>query len=117
MSVTTRIAQDRLKQYFETFTKRFLQDGSPEAVDIEVLEPELGGQHAARGALLIGITYDPRISALELEVDSGDHRVYAPEAVWALEEADGFISALEVVAPDGTREVVSIKRVGLRPME
>jgi hypothetical protein len=43
--------------------------------------------------------------------------VYAPEAVWALEEADGFISALEVVAPDGGREVVSIKRVGLRRME
>ena len=50
-------------------------------------------------------------------MDSGDHRVYAPEAVWALEEADGFISALEVVAPDGTREVVSIKRVGLRRRE
>ena len=114
MSVTTRISQNRLKHYFETFTKRFLRDGSPEAVDIEVLEPELGDQDAAHGTRLTGITYDPRISALELEVDSGDHRVYAPGAVWALEEADGFISALEVVAPDGTREVVSIKRVGLR---
>ncbi len=117
MSVTTRISQDRLKQYFEMFTKRFLQDGSATAVDIEVLKPELGDQYAAHGARLIGITYDPRISTLELEVDSGDHRVYAPEAVWALEEPDGFISALEVVAPDRTREVVSIKRVGLRRME
>lgn len=117
MSVTTRIPQDQLKQYFDTFTKRFLQDGSPEAVDVEVLEPELGDQHALQGARLIGITYDPRSNALELELDSGDHRVYAPEAVWVLEEADGFISALEVVAPDGTREVVSIKRVGLRRRE
>jgi hypothetical protein len=37
--------------------------------------------------------------------------------VWALEEADGFISALEVVSPEGTRVVVSIRRVGLRRME
>jgi hypothetical protein len=116
MSVTTRISQDRLKQYFETFSQRFLQDG-PEAADIEVLEPELGDQYTAHGARLIRITYDPRISALELAVGSGAHRVYAPEAVWALEEADGFISALEVVSPDGTREVVSIRRVGLRRME
>jgi hypothetical protein len=37
--------------------------------------------------------------------------------MWALEEADGFISALEVVALDGTREVVSIRRVGVRRMQ
>ena len=117
MSVTTRISQDRLKQYFETFSQRFLQDGSSEAADIEVLEPELGEQYTAHGARLIGITYDPRISALELAVGSGVHRLYAPETVWALEEADGFISALEVVAPDGTREVFSIRRVGVRRME
>jgi hypothetical protein len=117
MSVTTRISQDRLKQYFETFSQRFLRDGSPEAADIEVLEPELGDQFTAHGARLVSITYDPRLSALELAVGSVVHRVYAPEAMWALEEADGFISALEVVALDGTREVVSIRRVGLRRME
>jgi hypothetical protein len=117
MSVTARISQDRLKQYFETFSQRFLRDGSPEAADIEVLEPELGDQSTAHGARLISITYDPHISALELAVGSVVHRVYAPEAMWALEEADGFISALEVVALDGTREVVSIRRVGVRRMQ
>jgi len=30
------------------------------------------------------------------------------------EEPDGFLGALEVVYDDGTREVVSIKRVGMR---
>jgi hypothetical protein len=37
--------------------------------------------------------------------------------VWAVEEPDGFLSAVEVVHLDGTREVVSVKRVGLRRLE
>jgi len=39
MSATIRIPRDRLARYFDAFTKRFLKDGSPEAVDVEVLAP------------------------------------------------------------------------------
>jgi len=35
MSATIRIPRDRLARYFDAFTKRFLKDGSPEAVDVE----------------------------------------------------------------------------------
>jgi hypothetical protein len=31
-----------------------------------------------------------------------------------VEEPDRFVSAVEVLRPDGGREVVSVKRVGLR---
>ena len=117
MSVTTQVPHDRLAEYFEAFTKRFLQDGSPEAVDVEVLEPDWGDQLAMQGARLIGITYDERSNALEFELDSGDHRVYQPHEVWTVEEPNGFIDAIEVVLPDGSREIVSVKRVGLRRME
>jgi hypothetical protein len=30
--------------------------------------------------------------------------------VWAVEEADGFISSLQVVRDDGQREIVNIRR-------
>jgi hypothetical protein len=114
MSVTLKVARDRLFTYFDTYTKRFLRDDSPEAVDVEVLEPDWGHQTPLQGSRLIGITYDPRSNSLEFALDWGDHRVTEPEEVWTIEEADGFVSALEVVRRDGLREVVSVKRVGAR---
>lgn len=114
MSVTTQIPRERLGEYFEAFTKRFLRDGAPEAVDVEVLEPDWGDQRVAEGARLIGITYDRRTNTLEFELDSGDHRVYEPQEVWVIEEPDGFLNAIEVVLPEGSKEVVSVKRMGLR---
>ena len=69
---------------------------------------------SCRGARLLGVSYDKRSNTLEFELDAGDHRVYEPQEVWVIEEPDGFLNAIEVVLPDGSREVVSVKRVGLR---
>jgi len=117
MAVTKGIPREQLGEYFAEFTRRFLRDGSPEAVDVEVLEPDWGDQVVAQGARLLGITYDRHTNALEFELDSGDHRLIEPEEVWTIEEADGFLSAVAVVRSDGTREVVSVKRVGLRRLD
>jgi hypothetical protein len=106
-----------LEEYFAEFTRRFLRDGSAEAVDVEVLEPDWGDQFVTQGARLLGITYDQHTDSLEFELDAGDHRIVEPREVWAMEEEDGFLSAIEVVHSDGAREVVSIKRVGLRRLE
>ena len=114
MAVTIRIPNERLFEYFDAFTKRFLRDGSPEAVEAWMVEPEWGFAQPLEGARLLGITYDKKKYSLEFEVDSGDHRSLGPGEVWVMEESDGFVSAVEVVRRDGTREVVSVKRVGLR---
>jgi hypothetical protein len=79
-----------------------------------VLEPDWGVQYSAHGSRLIGITFDSSANMLEFALDSGDHRVPEPAEVWAVEEPDGFVSALEVRRGDGLREVVSVRRVGLR---
>jgi hypothetical protein len=109
MSETKRIATDQLTRYFDAFSKRFLMGDSPDAVDIEVLG-DLGDQRLANGAKLLGVDYDPHTNALELELEAGDHRAFNPREVWAVEEPDGFISALQVVRDDGAREVVNIRR-------
>ena len=114
MPVTKAISPDQLGLYFAEFTRRFLRDGSPEAADVEVLEPDLGSQIAIQGARLLGITYDPRSRALELELDVGDHRIFDLFDVWTLEEQDGFLNSVSVIHRDGSREVVTIKRVGIR---
>jgi hypothetical protein len=117
MPTTTKVSPDRLEKYFDTFSKHFLMHESTNAVDVEVLTPELGDQYEVEGAHLAGITYDPRAKAIEIEFEGGDHRVYKPSEVWVVEEADGFVNAIEMVQPDGTREVVRIKRLGVRRRE
>jgi uncharacterized protein DUF5335 len=111
---TTKIPRERLVAYFEAFTKRFLRDDSPEVLDVEVVGPTLGDQYAVRGLQLAGITYDPRTDALEFTVELddlevGDHRIYAPREVWAIEEPNGFLAAIEVIRPDGSREIITVR--------
>jgi hypothetical protein len=114
MPVTRALSPDQLQLYFAEFTRRFLRDGSPEAADVEVLEPDLGSQIAIQGARLLGITYEPRSRALQLELDVGDHRIFDLFDVWTREEQDGFLNSVAVIHQDGSREIVSIKRVGIR---
>jgi uncharacterized protein DUF5335 len=86
-------------------------------VDVEVLEPDWGDQRRTQWSRLMGITYDPRADCLEFALDYGGHRVHQPLEVWTIEETDGFVSALEVTRVGGLREVVSVKRVGIRLFE
>jgi hypothetical protein len=117
MAVTKAVPREQLEAYFDEFTKRFLLDDSPEAVEVEVLEPDWGEQVLAHGARLLGITYDRHKNSLEFALDGVDHRIIEPAEVWTVEEEDGFISAVEVVHSDGGREVVSVKRFGLQRLD
>jgi hypothetical protein len=113
MNRTVRVPIPSLAGYLEVFTKRFLDGVRPRAVDVEILEIELGDQLPIVGARLVGITYDRHKDTIELALDSGDHRVEQPRSVWAIEESDGFISVIRLVTRDGHEEIVSVRRVGL----
>lgn len=110
MSSTKKIPRERLTQYFDAFSKRFLSDGGTDSADVQILEPELGDQYAAKGVRLLGVTYDDKENALEIQLEPGDHRVYEPAEVWTVEEDDGFVSAIEIVRSDSAKEIISVKR-------
>src|SRR5262245_13438749 len=114
MGTTRKIPRDQLTGYFDRFTRRFLSDESPETVDVEVLAQDLGDQLAIEGNRLVGITYDPHDNTLDFELAEGDHRIYEPREVWAVEESDGFVSAVEVLRPDGTRDIAKVRRTDSR---
>jgi hypothetical protein len=114
MPVTKRLSQDAMEEYFDRFNKRFLNLESTDVADVEVLGKDLGDQIASDGIHLIGITYDPGTHALEVELESGDLRAYRPKEVWAVEEDDGFIRALEIVRDDNTSEIVRVRRLGIQ---
>ena len=110
MAETRRIARDQLTQYFDKFSRRFLMADSPESADVEIVDKDLGAQKVANKVRLLGVDYDPHTNALELELESGDHRAFNPREVWAVEESDGFISSLQIVRDDGATELVNISR-------
>src|SRR5262249_31376845 len=109
MPVTTRIPEEQLADYFAQFTKKFLLDGAAELANVEVLSPDWGDEYESEGERLMGITYDTRRSSLEFALESGDHRVYKPKEVWVMEDKDGFVSGVEVVRKDGSKEIVTVR--------
>ena len=113
MSETKQITPDRMEQYFDGFSKRFLRQDNRTA-DVEVLGMDLGDQIEGEGIRLIGITYEPKTRELEVELESGTLRSYKPKEVWAIEEDDGFIQALEIVRDDDTKEIVRVRRQAIR---
>ncbi len=82
----------------------------PETVTVEFLSPELGGQVETRGARLQGISYDPRSKALEVLLENVDHLVFQAKEIWAVEEKDGFLSGIEIVRDDGSKEILTVRR-------
>lgn len=114
MSVTRRLNHDEIEPYFDAFSKHFLAVDATDVADIEVLMPNLGDQYVAEGAHLAGITYDRQHNELDIELDGGDHRSMSPKEVWSVEEDDGFVSAIEIVRDDDTKEIVRIRRLGVR---
>ena len=114
-SQTTKIPNDQLEAYFNRFTKHFLLAESTNRVDVEVLAADWGDQFEAQGARVIGITYEPKKNSLEFALENGDHRVEGVKEVWTSEEPDGFVKTISVVRADGTRDIATIKRLGVAP--
>ena len=112
MAATKQIERDRWETYFDDFVKRHVEHEPPKAATIEIMSLAMGDQLEA-ASHLSGITYDPKSNALEVLLEDMDHLVFYPSEIWVLEEEDGFIDALEVIAPDGTKEIVHIQRSGV----
>jgi hypothetical protein len=113
MTTTKQLPRKEWKAYFERFTKKHLRDDRPESVTIELLSPDLGDQVEASALRLLGITFDPKSKALEILIENMDHLVFQPKEIWVMEEKDGFIPGMEVIRPDGTKEIMTVRRAGL----
>jgi hypothetical protein len=114
MPVTIRLAPARMAEYFATFTKRYLTNESTDVADVEVLSPTLGDQPVTTSAHLLGIAYEPKRNELEVALESGDVRAFQPKEVWVVEDEGGFLRAVEIVRDDDTRELIQVRRLGVR---
>jgi hypothetical protein len=109
---TREIPRAEWKAYFERFTKQHLTNDPPKDVTVEVLSLRIGDQFEARTERLLGLTYDPKSDALEALLEDVEHLVFNPVAIWVIETDEGFISTMELVHADDTREILYIYRGG-----
>jgi hypothetical protein len=117
MPVTKQLPAEQMQEIFDGFSRRFLQDYPTTVVDIELLGVDLGDQVQGHGVHLLGITYEPRTRALEVQLESAGLRAYKTKEVWAIEEDDGFIRALAIVRDDDTKEIMRVRRQATGPAD
>jgi hypothetical protein len=110
--VTRQIPRNEWKAYLERFTREHLTRGPQGLATVEVLSPVVGDQYEARTRRLLGLTYEAKTATIEVLLDDVDHMVYRPVELWVIEEADGFVSTMELVRADGTKEILHILRGG-----
>jgi hypothetical protein len=112
MSTTKRLHRGEWKDYFDRFTHDRLKDDAPSAVTVEVMSPTLGDQFEVSAVRLLGLAYDPKSQAFEVLLEGVDHLVFYPTEIWVLEGEPGFISTIEVVKPEGEKEIIYVRRSG-----
>jgi hypothetical protein len=109
--VTRQIPRGEWKPFLERFTREHLRE-PPHTTTVEVLSPAMGDQLEARNQRLLGLNYDPKSDVLEVLLEGIDHLVFRPVELWVIESEDRFLSTLELVRPDGTRELLHLHRGG-----
>ncbi|WP_243664456.1 DUF5335 family protein [Rhodothermus marinus] len=69
MAVTKQLPREQWKEYFDNFTKAFLEDLNPEDAVVEIVDPKLGDQFESDYARVIGVSYDPKDNVFEVALE------------------------------------------------
>lgn len=103
---TRKLERSEWGPYFDDMAKRL----PTMRVAVSVLGADIGVQHETEDSALIGITYDPKDGILEVATPNITHRIPNPEEIYVQEKLGEPVS-IEVIAPDGTKQIVELKRL------
>lgn len=107
---TKKLEPSEWGAYFDSMAKR-----APSLrVAVSILGDDIGAQHEAEGATLIGISYDRNDDVLTVDTANMSHRVESPSEIHVREEG-GMLSAIEAVLRDGTKEIIELQRLPTLP--
>lgn len=104
-----KLDKTQWQAYFDAFSRPFAQGKQVEYAEVRVFSQELGAQPHTQWLPLFGITYDGKGDLLEVVVENLDYIIYHPEEIYVDEEADGLVTSMEVLQPDGTKEVIEFR--------
>jgi hypothetical protein len=112
MATTRKIPITEWTTYLDGISARLRADRVPRSATVEVLSVQHGDQVATATSPLRGLAYDAGRDSFMVLMDDVDHFVLCPVEIWAMEDDGGLLSALEVVCPDGSKQIVYVQRSG-----
>lgn len=103
------IDKNEWKEYFDRYSKKFLNDKQPEYASILSFSEEWGGQFGTQWFPVYGIAYDEKNDLLEIQLDEIEHLVSYPQEILVDFESDGWLNSLEVIERGGRRDVIEFR--------
>ena len=102
--MTTRKLEDsQWQQYFDVVAKRI----PTMRVAVSILGEDLGAQKETEGSALVGISWDTNDQVLTIDTENVSHRIPKPSEIYVKEDG-GQLSSIEVIARDGTKQIVEL---------
>jgi hypothetical protein len=99
------------QRYFDRMSKAL----PGESAEIEVASIELGDQVEAGWVPVLGITYDPKDDALDIELDGvAGHRISKPVQIYVDDGVDG-LDNFEVIDHAGVHHIVQLREPLMLP--
>ncbi|MDH3653090.1 MAG: DUF5335 domain-containing protein [Myxococcales bacterium] len=101
---TRKLERPEWQRYFDEVSKHL----PTMRVGISIMGESIGVQPESEDSVLVGISYDPNDEALEVDAANISHRMPKPKQIFVREEA-GRLSSIEVIAQDGTKQIIELR--------
>jgi hypothetical protein len=99
-----KLEKSEWRPFFDGISK--LLEGK--RAEIEVASLALGDQIEAEWLPLLGLAYDPKDDLFEVALDAVDHMIPKPCEICIDDDVGGLMS-IEVVAADGSRQIIKLR--------
>lgn len=101
---TRKLESSDWQRYFDEVAKKL----PSMRVGISIMGESIGVQSESEDSALVGISYDSNEQVFEVDAANHSHRVPKPKEIYVREEA-GTLSSIEVVAADGTKQIIELR--------
>jgi hypothetical protein len=108
---TRKLENQDWQRYFDEVSKNL----PTMRVGISIMGESIGVQPETEGSMLVGISYDSNDEVFEVDTENVSHRVVKPKEIFVREEA-GKLSCVEVIATDGTKQIIELRTLPSLPV-
>lgn len=99
---TTVLEQQKWPEFFQNLPRTITAD----QIKIEVIGATIGSQTLASHRHLHGVTFEPKQSLLEIQMEGMTHVIRDPREIF-IDELEGKVVAIQVIGPDALQHILT----------
>lgn len=101
---TRKLERSEWQRYFDEVAKRL----PSMRVGVSILGDDIGAQLETEDSALVGLSYDSNDEVFGIDTPDISHRVSNPKEIYVREKG-GTLSSVEVIAQDGTKQIIELR--------